>query len=209
MYRFDIINYLIKKHNYLNYLEIGVRNPNDCFNKIDVKTKHSVDPCVEFEADVNYKYTSDSFFSLLESSNLDLPFNYKWDIIFIDGLHISDQVERDILNSLNHLNKNGYILLHDCNPPTIHHAREDFHDTSTIAEGNWNGTVWKAFYKLRSTRNDLKMWTIDTDWGVGLITRGKQECCQFNNPYYEYSKFAKERKDILNLISVDSFIQNF
>ena len=33
--RIDIINFLIKKYNFKRYLEIGVRNPADCFNQID------------------------------------------------------------------------------------------------------------------------------------------------------------------------------
>lgn len=208
MQRYDIINELILKNGFTKYLEIGVREPNDCFNLININTKHSVDPCFEVDAQIDYKQTSDQFFRSLRDSELNLDPNYKWDIIFIDGLHESDQVERDIENSLAHLSPNGYIVLHDCNPPTIHHAREDFYDHSTPAEGNWNGTVWKAIYKYRATRPDLEIFTIDTDWGVGIIKHGFQECCDFDNPYYEYNKFNNERGLYLNLISVDEFLKN-
>lgn len=209
MQRYDIINQLIESHNLIKYLEIGVRDPDDCFNRINAPSKHSVDPCIEVEAEVDYKYTSDSFFNLLESNSLNLPANYKWDIIFIDGLHISDQTERDILNALNHLSQFGYIVMHDCNPPLLSNAREEFHDISTPAGGNWNGTVWKAFYKFRASRPDLSMFTVDTDWGVGLITRGSQICCEFDNPYYDYKKFEENRNTYLNLISVDTFKNAF
>ena len=43
MNRYDIINELINKHNYKTYLEIGVRNPDECFNLINCETKHSLD----------------------------------------------------------------------------------------------------------------------------------------------------------------------
>lgn len=208
-FRFDIINHLIAKNGFTRYLEIGVRNPDDCFNRINIETKHSVDPCIEIDADVNYKLTSDKFFDLLDNSNLDLESNYKWDVIFVDGLHISDQVERDILNSLNHLSDNGFIIMHDCNPPLISHAREDFHDISMPAGGDWNGTTWKSFYKFRATRSDLEMATIDTDWGVGIISRGSQECCPFDNPFFEYRKFEKNRHEYLNLISVNEFFSRY
>jgi hypothetical protein len=207
--RYDIINHLIRKNGFGKYLEIGVRNPNDCFNKILCDTKHSLDPCIEVDADVNYKLTSDTFFDLLDGGNLNLPFDYTWDVIFIDGLHISNQVDMDISNSLNHLSENGVIVLHDCNPPLLSHAREDFHDISTPAGGNWNGTVWKAFYKYRSTREDLEMATINTDWGVGIIKKGSQVCCTFDNPYFEYRKFELNREYYLNLISVDEFFEKY
>ena len=34
MLRYDIINDLIHKNNFKTYLEIGVRNPDECFNLI-------------------------------------------------------------------------------------------------------------------------------------------------------------------------------
>jgi hypothetical protein len=204
MNRYDIINELIKKYNYKTYLEIGVRNPDDCFNLINCETKHSVDPGYENdENQVDYQYTSDTFFKLLENKGLNLLTTYKWDVIFIDGLHISNQVEKDILNSLNHLSENGVIVLHDCNPLNLWMAREDF-IIDGIAHG-WNGTVWKSIYKLRATRPDLFVCTVDTDYGIGIVKRGKQECCDFNNSFYEYREFEKNKKEHLNLISIEEF----
>jgi len=204
MNRYDIINELIKKYNYKTYLEIGVRNPDDCFNLINCETKHSVDPGYENdENQVDYPYTSDTFFKLLENKGLNLLTTYKWDVIFIDGLHISNQVEKDILNSLNHLSKNGVIVLHDCNPHNLWMAREDY-IIDGIAHG-WNGTVWKSIYKLRATRPDLFVCTVDTDYGIGIVKQGKQECCDFNNSFYEYKEFEKNKKEHLNLISIEEF----
>jgi hypothetical protein len=206
--RYDIINQLISKYNYKSYLEIGVRNPNECFNLIKCDIKHSVDPGYEnSDNSVDYKYTSDSFFKLLESNYLNLSPIFKWDIIFIDGLHISDQVEKDFENSINHLNDGGIIVFHDCNPPDIWFAREDY-----LVDGKpkgWNGTVWKLIYKLRSTRPDLFVCTVDTDYGIGLVKKGSQKCCEFDNPFYEYRKFETNKKDYLNLISVDEYVKIF
>lgn len=204
--RIEIINELINYHGYASYLEIGVRNPDHCFNQINCNKKTSVDPCYEIiDAIVDFKYESDDFFKQLEEGKYNIPSTFKWDIIFIDGLHLSFQVERDILNSLKHLSPNGTIVLHDCYPPTLHHAREDFYDINTIAGGDWNGTVWKAFYKFRATRPDLSMYVVDTDWGVGVISLGNQICCQYDNPFFEYRIFEKNKIEHLNLISVDVF----
>jgi hypothetical protein len=208
MNRYDIINNLIQKYDYKTYLEIGVRNSDECFNLINCETKHSVDPGYENDKNqVDYPFTSDNFFRLLENKELNLPATYKWDIIFIDGLHISNQVEKDILNSLNHLSKNGVIVLHDCNPPNLWMAREDY-IIDGIAHG-WNGTVWKSIYKLRATRPDLFVCTVDTDYGIGIVKRGKQECCDFNNSFYEYKEFEKNKKEHLNLISIKEFNNMF
>lgn len=206
MDRISIINDISKKNNFNSYLEIGIRNPDECFNLIEFDNKDSVDPGYENPNNpAKYKFTSDSFFSLLESGTLDKSPNYKWDLIFIDGLHISDQVERDILNSLNHLSERGVIVLHDCNPPTKHHAREDYDDYSTPASGCWNGSVWKAIYKMRCSRSDLDICVVDCDWGVGLIKKGNQEILEFDNQYYEFNKFENNRVKSLNLIQESQF----
>ena len=208
MLRYNIINYLIKKYDLKNYLEIGVRDPDECFNKIDCYLKHSVDPGHEIKDDrIEYQYTSDTFFKLLENGELDLQPTNKWDVIFIDGLHISSQVEKDIQNSLNHLSETGFIILHDCNPPELWYAREDYSVNGIYSP--WNGTVWKSIYKLRATRPDLFVCTIDTDWGIGVVRPGQQQCCDFNNSFYEYREFEKNRKEHLNLITIEEFKNKF
>ena len=216
----NIINHLIQTHSFTKYLEIGVDDPEVNFKLINCSTKHSVDPCIEFDAFVDYKYSSDGFFSKLEKNELNIPPDYKWDVIFIDGLHLSTQVEKDILNSLNHLSENGFILLHDTNPPTLWHGREDY-----MVDGvrkPWNGTVWKAIYKINALRSDLILHTVggigstidvinsgqdDLDWGLSIISKGEQECCKFDNPFYEYRKFEEDRKRNLNLINLEEFYQ--
>ena len=73
MERYDIINDLIRKNNFKKYLEIGVRNPDECFNLINCETKHSVDPGYENEENmVDFQLTSDNFFKLLENKELNL-----------------------------------------------------------------------------------------------------------------------------------------
>ena len=64
MHRWDIINHIIEKNNYNNYLEIGVRWPNDTFNKINISHKDAVDPEPK-GPEINYPVTSDKFFKLI------------------------------------------------------------------------------------------------------------------------------------------------
>lgn len=204
MQRYDIINKIIQDNGFTNYLEIGVCDPNACFNVIKCANKDSVDPGIEFSANpVKYPYTSDLFFQKLENSELDRSADFKWDVIFIDGLHLSYQVLTDVRNSLRHLSPNGYIILHDCNPPNIFFAREDYEINGE--RHPWNGTVWKALYNLR-TDNSLDVCTVDTDWGCGVVRfadpKYPRPVVEFNNPFYEYNIMAENRKHNLGLIQI-------
>jgi hypothetical protein len=209
MKRYDLINKLIKENNFKNYLEIGVCDPRTCFDIIECENKDSVDPGIEFEENpVDYKMTSDEFFDWLDNNN---P-NRKYDVIFIDGLHLSWQVKNDIENSLRYLSDNGYIILHDCNPPDIFHSRENYATTDhgSCMPGefifNWNGTVWKALYDVRTNRKDLHCCTIDTDWGLGVIRKNlnnNTELIPHHNYFYEYNKMQLNRNKDLGLISVE------
>ena len=139
----------------------------------------------------------------LEKGNLDLDPGFRWDIIFIDGLHISTQVMKDVINSLYHLNPNGYILLHDCNPESYFMRREDYYIDGQ--QQPWNGTVWKVIYNLRSTRDDLQVYTVNTDWGVGVIRRGKFNPIKLDNPFYEFNQMSRNRRRDLGIIEVHEF----
>jgi hypothetical protein len=210
--RIDIINYLISQYGYKNYLEIGVRDPDQCFNWINCENKTSVDPKAEpfgTPPDVEYDYelTSDNFFRMLDSDKLKLSPETLWDIIFIDGLHTAEQVHRDIENSLNHLSPNGTIVLHDCSPPNQEYAREDYY--SILDENGeptpWNGTVWKTIYHFRTSRPDLTVQTVDTDWGVGIIRKDQSDPIAHRNIYYSYETMDANRTEHLGLIHPDQF----
>lgn len=190
MTRTDIINKFIISRNYLKYLEIGVRNPDSNFNKIRCAFKVGVDPNV----DTTYRMTSDEFFK----QNTDV-----FDIIFIDGLHLEEQVDKDISNSLKCLSSTGVVILHDCNPISYDHQIEEYDYKST-----WNGTVWKSFAKLRMKENNLSMYCINTDHGCGVIEHGIQQIFDKQIPL-TYQSLEMNRKDMLNLINVDEFLAKF
>lgn len=206
--RTDIINHIIHFLNKddVNYLEIGVRNPEDNFNKILAKNKYSVDPGVEFKSNpVDFQLTSDAFFEALKKGEI-LDKNQKFDVVFIDGLHLAEQVERDIQNALEFLEPNGFIILHDCNPPTEIHSRENYYFRVSPAMDYWNGTTWKAFFKYRQS-TEVSSCCIDTDWGIGVISNKINigAPTSVKNPFFEFNVFNENRKESLNLISFDVF----
>ena len=190
MYRFEIINKLIKDNKYKKYLEIGVNNAAN-INQIKCKKITGVDPEPEVQ-----KYfpkchivTSDTFFAVNDET---------YDIIFIDGLHHAEQVHNDILNALDCLNDGGTIVCHDMKPRS--------YEAQLVPriQKVWNGDCWYAWIKLRTERNDLKMFVVDTDEGCGIITQGEQIKLKIVEEI-NYKNLVINEKKWLNLISVNEF----
>jgi predicted O-methyltransferase YrrM len=209
--RSEIINFLLslnKKETH--YLEIGVRNPKYNYNHINASTKYSVDPGIEFDKNpVDFKMTSDDFFQKLSKNEI-LSNDIKFDVIFIDGLHLAEQVDMDIKNALNYIKDDGFIVLHDCNPPTEWHARESYGYYHTPARKYWNGTTWKAFLKWRFNPS-IKSCCIDSDWGVGILSKNYPigENIESKNPFFEFGLLEDNRKEYLNLVDFESFKRIF
>lgn len=127
----EIIQKLIDEKDYTSFLEIGYGTGAN-FNSINIKEKTSVDPSAVSANDDIHSLTSDEFFEQLDGRK-------KYDIIFIDGLHHADQVERDIVNSWRHLRKGGALVIHDVWPTN---------EEMTIVPRQtkqWTGDVYKAF----------------------------------------------------------------
>lgn len=195
MKRFDIINKYISKYNLNSYLEIGVRNRLDNFDKIDCSNKLCVDPDIRAKADLIM--TSDEFFKTK---------NDMFDIVFIDGLHEAHQVFKDIRNSLNHLNKNGIIVCHDCNPQSAVSAC-DYEDWYKNEESRriWNGDCWKGFVKYRF-ESDYNCFVIDEDCGCGIINTNEKSIVNkkcFSIGELVYDDLDKNRIELLGLVSSD------
>lgn len=204
--RTDVINYLLSFFETPSYLEIGVRNPDHNYNKVNCELKYGVDPGLEFGSNpVKFKMTSDIFFNKLTRGHI-LEKDLKFDVIFIDGLHLADQVERDISNSLKHLSDNGFIVLHDCNPPTEFHASETYDYRMSPSQGAWNGTTWKAFAKYRKDSN-VHSCCVDTDWGIGVISKNTKlaNASKVVNPYFEYFILSENRIETLGLVNFETF----
>jgi len=178
--RWNIIDYLIKKNNYKSYLEIGC-DKNQLFSKVNIQDKIGVDPV----SGGNVRKTSDQFF--LENQK-------KFDIIFIDGLHVYRQVKKDILNSINCLNKNGIVLVHDCMPDSLSKQAVPRYKMQ------WNGDVWKAIVDLRQNK-DLNIFTCEIDQGIGIIKNDINssvlrlekpvEKLKFKDYFYNYKNYMR------------------
>ena len=185
--RLDMINYFIKKNDYKSYLEIGC-DKNQIFSQITLSKKIGVDPY----SGGNVRKTSDDFFK----ENVE-----KFDLIFIDGLHVYEQVKKDIINSINFLNKEGVILVHDCLPDTIGKQAVPRYKMQ------WNGDVWKAIVDLRQ-RDDLEIHTCFVDQGIGIIKKQiNSSILKINKKTQDlkFSDFYHNHKEYLRIINLDEF----
>lgn len=178
--RWDLIDYLNTTYKFNSYLEIGC-DDDQLFSKISIKEKIGVDPV----SGGNYRAKSDDFFD----KNLK-----KFDLVFIDGLHEYHQVKKDILNSIKFLNKEGFILVHDCLPRSISaQAVPRFRNI-------WNGDVWKAIVELRTYPN-LEIFTCLADEGISIIQVKKNSQIlkidknitdlKFKDYYYNYRDYMR------------------
>ena len=186
MNRIKLIKYILSKKQSKNYLEIGVFSGHTFF-KIKTTFKIAVDPEFQFgffrkltKTIINpynrfnkyFSKTSDRFFSEDAASVFEFK---KIDVVLIDGMHEYNFALRDVENSLKYLDEDGIIIMHDCNAVT--------EDTSSSFEewkskgmiGSWNGDLWKTIMHLRSLRNDINVFVLDCDHGLGIVTKRKPE----------------------------------
>ena len=189
--RTDLLNFLAEKYNLQNYLELGVQVPGLNFDKIKCKYKSGVDP--DHEAKATYQMTSDQFFKTW-------IYDETFDLIFIDGLHTAEQVKKDFENALKILSPNGFIVLHDCNP-----LKEEHTIVSRPTErGHWNGDVYKFAGRLSAFEEFV---TIDIDNGCGVFCNLDGVTFPYR-PNFDWGYFDAHRKELLNLITWDEFINS-
>ena len=184
--RYELINKVITKKNYKSYLEIGC-DENQNFDKINIQEKVGIDP----KKGGNIRMTSDSYFRTNQKN---------FDCIFIDGLHTYEQAKKDVLNSINVLNENGIIFLHDCLPKSY------FHQAVPRSRNIWNGDVWKVIVEYR-VKEDFDTFTCFIDEGVGVIRKKKNGLIlkkKFNNfKKITFKEFYYNYKELMNIVSYD------
>ena len=141
--RDNLINCMININNYQNYLEIGIEY-GYTFKEIDIYEKIGVDPDPKYNDDNIIMKSSDDFFK---------DNNINFDCIFIDGMHQSEYVIKDLNNSINVLNDNGMIIIDDILPLNEIEQQKIpnkfYYENDILKYKNpWTGDVWKVIYEL-------------------------------------------------------------
>lgn len=200
MLRTDVINHIIKRCNIKRYCEIGLQRPEQNFDKIDAELKVSVDP--DKNAGATYNVTSDVFFE-----NVAYRFGYhnnKFSVIFLDGLHSAEQLQKDFYACLKYLEPGGWIIMHDTSP-----QKEELTHFPRDKKGPWNGSCYKFAASL-IVPNGIK-FTVDIDHGVTCVKpNGVYEKSDSENWVVKnWEDFDKNRERLLNLISYDQFKRDY
>jgi len=158
----DIINTLIKKFKYTNYIQVKGENISD-----------------QILLDMNCYKTS-------------VP-EGPFDLIYL-GLTESAELYEDIKKALDALTDTGAIVIGNLNP----------RDSSDQLDKK---DSWRAWVTKRQYDFEITQTVIDTDGGVGVIQKGQQ--VPWEKPgasCYNYYYLNFYRKGLLNLISLDDFI---
>ncbi len=200
--RWDLLNALARHLKARRYLEIGVQT-GDCFRRVEVPEKVGVDPARNSAATVYL--SSDEWFAGLGKDQV-------FDLIFVDGLHLREQVHRDLLNAWDHLTPGGAVLVHDCDPPSERAGRRD------LCPGIWCGDVWRGWMDTRHDLCQAAMGAVETDLGCGLLLSGdaprpplfapvKPPWTRTETDRATWAFFVEHRREWLNALSVDDFFE--
>lgn len=95
------------------------------------------------------KMTSDEYFA---GGGLPWPV----DLGFIDGMHLAEFAYRDFRNMEGLATYNSVIVFDDMLP------MNQFMASREMVPGDWTGDVWKVYYVLKETRQDLSLALVDT-----------------------------------------------
>jgi hypothetical protein len=130
----------------------------------------SAEPIADKPLCALYRMSSDDFFATVDPSTV---FGRPIDFAFLDGMHLSEFLLRDFLNTERFCLRNSVIALHDCLPrdfimterqyPPPCERKSDMHRAAW-----WTGDVWRCALLLKRRRPDLHIATIDA-WPTGLM----------------------------------------
>lgn len=201
-----------------SYLEIGISKGNT-FRSLKLPKKVGVDPQFKFnpaqyrQPGVElYEMTSDVFFA-------DFAGSEKFDMIFIDGLHIFQQAYRDFCNSINHAHDRTVWLIDDVIPSDEFSALPDQREAvrrrekAGVSSRAWHGDVYKVIFAIHDLHPNYTFVTVNTEGNPQTIvwkSSRRNVIPAFGSiaaiEQLNYSDFLK-RRDLMNLLPEDQAIK--
>ncbi len=146
-----------------------------------------------------YQMPSDQFFASYSLRNI---FPNGPDVCFLDGMHRSEYLLRDFMNTERSCHERSIIFLHDCLPANARMTLRT-HVAGDPAEGDWQhawtGDVWKVVPLLQAHRPDLKLFYLDCA-PTGLIA-----ISNLNPNSTKLSAIYSDLIDQLRELSLDSY----
>jgi hypothetical protein len=137
----EIINDIISKNNYKTFLLIGTDA--SLFSQIECEKKQ------------------------MEGHDFLRGNIRKYDVILVDGIHTSEQVQKDIIDSWRDIKAKGVILVHDIKP------HDEVMQRVPREQVVWTGDVWRAWHGFKQANPTVKVDYIDETYGLGVIYKSK------------------------------------
>jgi len=172
------INRIMFGKNY-KYLEIGVAD-GTTLQSVNSRDKHGVDPFPLFNTS-RLPYgttfdtaTSNSYFDSISKDE-------KYDFIFLDGLHESNQLFLDFINAIKHISIPGWILIDDMVPSDSISAipsMENSYKARGVAQSEgfpWHGDCYKLFPTILNHFPKIEAFLIMYPDNPQLLLRINQE----------------------------------
>ncbi|WP_146134575.1 class I SAM-dependent methyltransferase [Aphanothece minutissima] len=193
------------------YLEVGVET-GQTFFEISADFKTAVDPKFLFDREsapkgdsIEYfETTSDRFFCNVKR-------DFKYDLVFLDGLHTWEQTYRDFCNTLLITHERSIILLDDIFPSDVFSCNRDQVEAVMMRQfmagdpsNAWHGDTYKIIPLIRTFHPLLSYCTIITDGNPqALVWRSPQpaiaspilrEVGELNMPALDYLWFLRHQE---------------
>ncbi len=179
-----LLNRIIEHYGFVDYLEVGVQN-GVTFNEVTAPNRDAVDPNFLFETDAfasetvrYFDMTSDEFFSKHADK--------RYDLIFLDGLHVFEQCLRDFCSSLQLVKPGGVIIIDDTVPGDFFSAMAtqdqaiEARKEHGLTGRAWTGDVFKMVAMLNDYFPNLDYVTLDDPDNAAhkpntVVWRGKRD----------------------------------
>lgn len=159
------------------YLEIGV-NRGVTFNALNAAIKVAVDPKFLFEFEPLardnihfHETTSDDYFGQIATPDT------AFDVIYLDGLHTSEQTVRDLINAFAFLKPNGVIIIDDVFPSSYIASLPERQHTRVVRQatddpsGAWMGDVFRLVFFVESFCQQYSYCTVNNNHGQLVLWR--------------------------------------
>lgn len=139
----------------------------------------------------------------------------RFDIALVDSWHEYETSWRDLVEGFRLIREGGTLVVHDCLPPRSEIAVPNY------IQGEWCGVSYQAYVDFISQRHDLAVYTVDTDYGCGVIRKladpspesataaGAELLGDWrskrDDPMEAFAFFQAHKQVLLNLITTDEF----
>ena len=168
----DIVNHLAAVHGYREYLELCTANTGGFYAAVDRSRLH----CRRLMYRCPDAY-DDGMVVDFRSGDLDIApclrevqsRGLRFDAVFVDPWHEYGTTRRDLEAAFDLVVDGGAVVVHDCNPPRAEIA------TPEVSPLGWCGVTYRAYLDFVTARDDLTYFTVDTDYGVGVIRKRRTE----------------------------------